>query len=138
MPSWAGTAIATICMLTFCIRSPTGRISASPAPRGGDWILPNLNTMPCSNCCTPRTERPATTAPRTTSTTKMITMAAIIATSPSQTEPRQLSGRRHVFRLPADAPHLKQQDHGDDADQAGEDHGLLFARTPGALGRRRQ
>ena len=63
MPSWAGTAIATICMLTFCIRSPTGLITVSPAPRGGDWILPNRNTMPCSNCCTTRTERPTAITP---------------------------------------------------------------------------
>jgi hypothetical protein len=64
------------------------------------------------------------------STTKMITMAAIIATSSSQTAPRRPSGRRHVLRLPADTPHREQHDHGDD-DQADEDHGLLFARTPG-------
>jgi len=30
------------------MRSPTGLIIVSPAQRGGDWILPNLNTMPCS------------------------------------------------------------------------------------------
>ena len=65
MPSWAGTAIAMICILTFCMRSPTGLIIVSPAPRGGDWILPNLNTMPCSNCCTTRTERPTAIRPNT-------------------------------------------------------------------------
>jgi hypothetical protein len=31
MPSWAATAIAMICMLTFCMRSPTGLIMVSPA-----------------------------------------------------------------------------------------------------------
>src|SRR6516165_8727705 len=73
-----------ICMLTLRIRSATGLIIVSPAPRGGDWILPNLNTMPCSNCCTTRTDRPAAITPSTTSTANTITMASIIATSPSQ------------------------------------------------------
>ena len=73
-----------ICILTFCMRSPTGLIIVSPAPRGGDWILPNLNTMPCSNCCTTRTERPAAIMPSTTSIATMIKMASTIANSPSR------------------------------------------------------
>jgi excisionase family DNA binding protein len=71
-------------MLTFCMRSTTGLIIVSPAPRGGDWILPNLNTMPCSNCCTTRTDRPAAITPSTTGTATTITMASTIATSPPQ------------------------------------------------------
>lgn len=66
------------------MRSPTGLIIVSPAPRGGDWILPNLNTMPCSNCCTTRTERPAAIRPTTTSIANTTTMASTIANSPSQ------------------------------------------------------
>jgi hypothetical protein len=73
-----------ICILTFCMRSPTGLIIVSPAPRGGDWILPNLNTMPCSNCCTTRTERPTAITPNTTSTATMIKMISTIANSPSR------------------------------------------------------
>ena len=30
MPSWAGTAMATICMLTLAIRSPIGRMAWQP------------------------------------------------------------------------------------------------------------
>src|SRR2546429_310424 len=46
MPSCAGTVIAMICMLTFCMRSPIGRMMVMPGPRGLASIRPNLNTMP--------------------------------------------------------------------------------------------
>ena len=81
MPSWAGTAMATICMLTFCIRSPTGRITVSPAPRGRPSTFPNLKMMPCSYCCTTLNERPAAMSPATTSITRMATRATITNTS---------------------------------------------------------
>ena len=55
--------MATICMLTFCIRSPTGRMTVSPGPRAPGRTLPNLKISPCSYCCTTFSERPATTAP---------------------------------------------------------------------------
>jgi hypothetical protein len=83
MPSCAGTAIATICMLTFCSRSPTGRIKVSPAPRTAGSTRPNRNTMPCSYCCTILTERPAAISPATASTTRMTTSATITDTSSS-------------------------------------------------------
>ena len=59
-----------------------GLIIVSPALRGGAWILPNLNTMPCSNCCTTRTERPTVTTPATASITNMIRMAVITVNNP--------------------------------------------------------
>ena len=83
MPSWAGTAIATICMLTFCIRSPTGRMKVIPAPRGLASIRPNRNTMPCSNCCTILTDRAAVITPPSTISTMMITSAATISNTSS-------------------------------------------------------
>src|ERR1700683_1300545 len=55
--------MATICMLTFCRRSPTGRITVSPGPRVSGSTRPNLKRMPCSYCCTILNERAATTRP---------------------------------------------------------------------------
>src|SRR5499427_2721447 len=81
MPSWAGTAIATICMLTFCMRSPIGRIIVSPGPRVPGSTLPNLKIMPCSYCCTIRSERPVAISPPTASITRMTTRATITYTS---------------------------------------------------------
>jgi hypothetical protein len=73
--------MATICMLTFCIRSPTGRIKVSPAPRVPGSTRPNLKMMPCSYCCTTLTERPAAMSPASTSIARMTTSATITSTS---------------------------------------------------------
>ena len=77
--------MAMICMLTFCIRSPIGRIRVSPAPRVPGSTRPNLKMMPCSYCCTILNERPAAMSPATTSTTRMTTRATITHTSSSVT-----------------------------------------------------
>ncbi len=75
--------MATICMLTFCIRSPTGRIIVSPGPRVPGSTLPNLKMMPCSYCCTIRNDRPSPVSPSTTIITNMTTMAATITNTSS-------------------------------------------------------
>src|SRR6266851_1936507 len=46
MPSWAGTAMAMICMLTFCSLSPMGRMMVSPGPRVSGRTLPNRKISP--------------------------------------------------------------------------------------------
>src|SRR5215472_897086 len=84
MPSWAGTAMATICMLTFCSRSPIGRMIVSPGPRVPGRTLPNLKIRPCSYCCTTFSERAATIPPpmiRTMRMTRRIPRTSIGNTS---------------------------------------------------------
>src|SRR5258708_14351239 len=81
MPSWAGTLIATVCMLTFCIRSATGMIAVSPGRRTClSCTFPNLNTMPCSYCWITRTDDTGPmNAANATTARRMITAAVMAA-----------------------------------------------------------
>nr|CRL56981.1 hypothetical protein CPGR_04309 [Mycolicibacterium fortuitum subsp. fortuitum DSM 46621 = ATCC 6841 = JCM 6387] len=54
MPSWAGTGIVMICMLTFCNRSATGTSIVNPGCRTLSWTRPNRKTTPRSYCLTTR------------------------------------------------------------------------------------
>src|SRR4029450_11286076 len=76
MPSCAGTAMVTICMLTLCIRSANGVITANPGARPRSQIRPNLKTRPRSYCLTilTLTAAPAKPiAPSTASTSNNMT-----------------------------------------------------------------
>ena len=66
----AGTAIATICMLTFCSRSPTGRITVSPQNPVPGRTLPNLEDQGLF-VLLHNLQRPAATAPPMIKTMRM-------------------------------------------------------------------
>src|SRR5580704_3890131 len=80
MPSWAGTAMAMICMLTFCSLSPMGRMMVSPGPRVSGRTLPNRKISPRSYCCTTRMLRPTTVSPPTTRMMRTTRSAASMGT----------------------------------------------------------
>src|SRR5689334_7197812 len=54
MPSWAGTGMVTICMLTRRSRSTPGTTTVRPGPRVPSRTRPNRNTSPRSYCLTTR------------------------------------------------------------------------------------
>ncbi len=60
MPSWAGTGIVTICMLTLCNRSTTGTIKVKPGGRTPPVSRPSRRTTPRSYCLSLTTRAAAT------------------------------------------------------------------------------
>jgi hypothetical protein len=54
MPSWAGTGMVTICMLTLRNFSTPGVTQVSPGCRGAPLTRPNRKTTPRSNWLTTR------------------------------------------------------------------------------------
>ena len=81
MPSWAGTGIVTICMLTLCRRSANGTIIASPGPRVSARTRPKRKTTPRSNCLMTRTLDPSSSRPG--ASTAITTNTTIISSSDS-------------------------------------------------------
>lgn len=73
MPSWVGTGMVTICVLTFRIRSTNGIRNVTPGCRCEGSALPIRNTTPRSTWLTTRIPLRSTiraaTATRTTATT---------------------------------------------------------------------
>src|SRR5690349_1557580 len=78
MPSWAGTGIVMICMLTLCRRSAIGVMRVSPGPRVVSRSCPKRSTTPRSNWVMTRTLDPASsrTTAATTISTHMMTISS--------------------------------------------------------------
>src|SRR3569833_317548 len=76
MPSWAGTGMVTICMLTFCIRSTNGTSSVRPGSETRARTRPNRKPSPRSYCLTTRTPAASQAPPATTTALRISTTMA--------------------------------------------------------------
>jgi hypothetical protein len=81
MPSWAGTGIVMICMLTLSRRSAIGINIVNPGPRTRDCTRPNRKTTPRSNCLTTRRFVPSHRTPRPSVAASAYRVIMIVSTS---------------------------------------------------------